>query len=69
MLGLAVSVCILASVSSFSAKSSVTISNLHEGDIIFQTSKSSQSKAILMATHSKYSHMGIVYRGGKGWYV
>jgi len=34
---------------------------LHNGDIIFQISTSSQSKAIQLATHSKYSHMGIVY--------
>ena len=32
-----------------------------DGDIIFQTSKSNQSKAIQLATNSKYSHMGIVY--------
>jgi uncharacterized protein YycO len=31
------------------------------GDIIFQTSKSSQSKAIQLATQSEYSHMGIIY--------
>jgi hypothetical protein len=37
-----------------------------EGDIIFQTSRSSQSVAIQRATHSPYSHMGIVFvRGGK----
>jgi len=34
---------------------------LKSGDIIFQTSKSPQSKAIQLATHSKYSHVGIVY--------
>lgn len=34
---------------------------LENGDIIFQTSKSSQSKAIQLATNSKYSHMGIIY--------
>lgn len=34
---------------------------LKSGDIIFQTSKSQQSKAIQLATHSKYSHVGIVY--------
>jgi hypothetical protein len=33
----------------------------HNGDIIFQTSRSSQSLAIQRATHSPYSHMGIVY--------
>ena len=31
------------------------------GDIIFHTSRSSQSVAIQRATHSPYSHMGIVY--------
>ena len=34
---------------------------IQNGDIIFQTSKSSQSKAIQLATNSKYSHMGIIY--------
>ncbi|MBR9832829.1 YiiX family permuted papain-like enzyme [bacterium] len=34
---------------------------IQNGDIIFQTSKSSQSKAIQLATKSKYSHMGIIY--------
>src|ERR1035441_5346015 len=38
------------------------------GDIIFQTSRSSQSLAVQLATHSKYSHVGIiVIRGGKPW--
>ncbi len=37
-----------------------------DGDIIFQTSKSAQSAAIQKATHSKYSHMGIIsIRDGK----
>lgn len=30
------------------------------GDIVFQTSRSAQSAAIQRATHSRYSHMGIV---------
>jgi len=34
---------------------------IQNGDIIFQTSKSSQSRAIQLATDSKYSHMGIIY--------
>ena len=34
---------------------------LKNGDIIFHTSTSSQSKAIQLATKSKYSHMGIIY--------
>jgi len=36
-------------------------SQLKNGDIIFQTSQSSQSKAIQYATGSKLSHMGIIY--------
>lgn len=43
--------------------------NLNNGDIIFQTSKSSQSKAIQLATESKYSHMGIIYKNGDKYFV
>lgn len=35
---------------------------LKSGDIIFQTSTSDQSKAIQLATHSKYSHCGIIFK-------
>ena len=39
---------------------------LRDGDLIFQTSRSSQSQAIQLATHSRYSHCGLVYfRHGK----
>jgi hypothetical protein len=43
------------------ALKTVDSSPYQNGDIIFQTSKSSQSKAIQLATKSKYSHMGIIY--------
>ena len=39
------------------------------GDIIFHTSRSSQSKAIQIATKSKYSHMGIIYINDGKYYV
>lgn len=42
---------------------------LKDGDLIFHTSTSSQSKAIQAATHSKYSHMGIIYRKDNQIYV
>lgn len=42
---------------------------LQEGDLIFQTSESGQSKAIQLATHSKYSHCGIVFKEDNSWYV
>ena len=35
--------------------------SLQQGDIVFHTSKSSQSKAIQLATNSPYSHCGIVF--------
>lgn len=39
---------------------------LRDGDIIFHTSRSAQSAAIQRATHSRYSHVGLVlYREGK----
>ncbi|MBU1078528.1 MAG: YiiX family permuted papain-like enzyme [Spirochaetes bacterium] len=42
---------------------------IKEGDIIFQTSASSQSKAIQLATRSKYSHMGIIFEHKGEWHV
>lgn len=35
--------------------------SLRNGDIVFQTSRSGQSRAIQLATHSPYSHCGIVF--------
>ena len=37
-----------------------THTNLQDGDLIFQTSRSSQSLAIQLATKSAYSHMGVI---------
>jgi uncharacterized protein YycO len=42
---------------------------LRDGDIIFQTSRSEQSPAIQKATHSTYSHMGIVFLRNGSPYV
>ena len=43
-----------------------SIPELKTGDIVFQTSRSSQSLAVQRATGSRYSHMGIVIiQGGK----
>lgn len=45
---------------------------LQNGDIIFQTSLSRQSKAIQIATKSKFSHCGIIFQldtGKSKWYV
>ncbi|MDB5284487.1 MAG: hypothetical protein JWO06_3562, partial [Bacteroidota bacterium] len=51
------------------AEEKTLVAELKEGDIIFQTSLSTQSKAIQLATHSKWSHMGIVFKQSETWYV
>ena len=39
---------------------------VQDGDIIFQTSRSAQSQAVQAATHSRYSHMGLIlFRKGE----
>ena len=42
---------------------------IKNGDLIFQTSLSGQSKAIQLATKSKYSHCGLIYKDGNDLYV
>jgi cell wall-associated NlpC family hydrolase len=42
---------------------------LHDGDIIFQTSRSAQSTAIRLATGSPYTHVGILFQKKGGLYV
>jgi len=44
-------------------------SRLRDGDIIFHESQSAQSRAIQLATKSRYSHMGIVYKDRGQWFV
>lgn len=40
-----------------------------DGDIVFQILPSGQGKAIQLATHSKYTHCGIVFKEGNQFYV
>lgn len=42
---------------------------LKEGDIIFQNLETSQSKAIELATHSKYTHVGIIFKKENDFFV
>lgn len=53
----------------FSCQSKTDTTVFQNGDIIFQTSTSTQSKAIQIATGSKYSHMGVIYKQGGGFFV
>ncbi|MEO8018185.1 MAG: YiiX family permuted papain-like enzyme [Pseudomonadota bacterium] len=45
----------------FGATHSAAASPLRDGDIIFHTSRSPQSTAIQRATHSPYSHVGLIF--------
>lgn len=48
------------------AGQALALEAVREGDIIFHQSRSAQSQAIQLATHSRYSHMGLVlYRDGQ----
>ena len=42
---------------------------LRDGDIIFQTSLSKQSRVIQLATHSPYSHCGLIYKIDSSYFV
>ena len=42
---------------------------IRDGDLIFQTSLSGQSKAIQLTTKSKYSHCGIIFKTNDQFYV
>lgn len=49
-----------------SALAFAAVPEVREGDLVFQTSRSSQSLAIQRATRSPFSHMGVVlFRGNK----
>ena len=50
-------------------KNLIDNNQLKEGDLIFQTSQSGQSKAIQFATKSKYSHCGLIYKEGQNYFV
>lgn len=44
-------------------------SKIQEGDIIFQSDTCAQSKAVKLATHSAYSHCGIIVMENHNYYV
>lgn len=53
-------------------KKAITDNELHEGDIIFQSTNSAQCEAVKMVTKSDYSHCGLVfnrYNKPNDWWV
>jgi hypothetical protein len=71
--------CILftGTILSFSFKDSALLneesldnfSSIQEGDIVFQISQSGQGKAIQLATHSKYTHCGLIFKENNDYIV
>jgi hypothetical protein len=47
----------------------VMLENFRDGDLVFQTSGSRQSMAIQLATHSPYSHCGLLFQQDGEWWV
>jgi hypothetical protein len=60
---------ILFILSGFITVPSSTIPSFQEGDVVFQSSHSSQAKAIQLATNSPYSHCGIIFKEKNGAFV
>lgn len=57
---------VLLAALSFCWAAGASAAPLRDGDIIFHTSRSAQSVAIQRATHSPYSHVGVIFiRDGK----
>ena len=50
-------------------KTSKELSNFQDGDIVFQINESGQGKAIQLATHSKYTHCGVLFKENNKYVV
>lgn len=66
---LSASVVLMCAAGISAASSSVPVSDLREGDIIFQESNGPQSIAIQKATNSRITHVGIIFKRGSSWQV
>lgn len=66
--GIAISIAALVIINAMQVESALAKVNhqgrdvFHDGDIIFQTSESKQCEAVRIATNSKFSHCGIIYK-------
>lgn len=69
MLSLAVSTIAHSNAKAAETIVSINYEDLQEGDIIFQTLNSPLSQAIQLATKSKYSHCGIIFKEKGALYV
>ena len=63
------SIIVLLCLVTFNLYSKPNAKDLKEGDIVFQTSTSQQAPLIITATHSPWSHCGIIIEKADGLYV
>lgn len=68
LIGLSI-LLVLAAGSFYATTAEVGFPPLKDGDLVFQTSTSSQSSAILVATGNSYTHMGIIKSSPEGFVV
>ncbi|MCP4135939.1 MAG: YiiX family permuted papain-like enzyme [bacterium] len=61
--------CILLFATTISCRDSYDPALLKEGDIIFQETRSPQAKGIKLASHSRYTHVGIIFKSKQRLYV
>lgn len=52
-----------------SKQETALLDKIQDADMIFQTSESSQCEAVRIATNSKFSHCGIIYKINGNWFV
>ena len=60
---------ITSSIFAFLAFNFSQSTNYHDGDIIFQTTGGQRAQAIQLATHSQYSHCGVLFYENGKWMV
>ncbi len=66
---LSISIVLIISIISSKYGQSIAPSLLKDGDVIFQTNIEGQGEAIMLATKSKFSHCGILFKTKNKWYV
>lgn len=60
---------LLYAIPACTANKAFNINKIKEGDIIFQETRSQQSKALKLATKSRYTHVGIIFKKRNRLYV
>jgi uncharacterized protein YycO len=60
---------IIGAIVILAASSTYTSNNFKPGDIVFMTDNSAQGQAVKLATHSEYSHVGVILQNDNELYL